>query len=308
MPLTEADFGIVQRFGRIHPETLDDIVDTTPTLENWSSIESIIDDMMFVTRTMAAAYDSAIFSVNRYRRKDPNAMDLPIGAAIGDPSTGLFYQGAAQDKELNDPAAHAEVMAMRNFARLTMQHLIPDDPEVDEDEAVAELARRTQLTGLTLASTLEPCPACLDELHAVGISRVVFGASRRELEESNIMKVHNLKAPDIVRTGRETGLYPFEFFKFPHPAVQAACMEIFGTFARDLETERVVFEPDIIGDSATRYGRFALLMDEQRNPIPINPDAPKRQLPEAVALYDEFLSVTDSFGGYSGVRRFDFTE
>lgn len=272
MSISRTDFELVERFGNIHPDTLDGIVDSDPTLASWSSIPGIIDDMSFVTRTMAAAYDAAVYSLGRHKRGDPNAVDLPVGAAIGDPSSGTFYQGFAQDKELDDSTAHAEVMALRHFKRVKSQ---------------------SGLGGLTLAATFEPCPACLGELEDSGVSRVVFGASRSELENSSILKPHNLKAPDIIRKGRETGRYLFEFFKFPHPAIQAACIEIFASFDRNVDTEKVVFDDNFT--RATRYNLFADRLNDQRSPAPSGPDAPRRPQQEIVAMYDGFLEVTDSF-------------
>jgi tRNA(Arg) A34 adenosine deaminase TadA len=264
----------LHRFNGIDESVKTGIVDTSPTLEAWASIRPILEDRMFLTKVMAAAYDASVYSLNRYRRGDPNAMDLPIGAAIGDPTTGLFYVGFASDKELDDPLAHAEVMAIRHYK---------------------DLNPTTQLGGLSLASTLEPCPSCLKEIHESGfISRVTYGASREKLEDSDIMKRHKLKASDLVRNGRLNGLYPFEFFQFPDGMIQTAVLEIFASFTRDVDTEKVAFDPRF--SQATRCNLFSTRVDETRTPKHQEPEHARHQPPEDWALYDHFLEVLDSFG------------
>ncbi len=292
--LSSETIDIVRRFGGSVPEDIfNDIVDTGPTLDNWSNIKPYIDDMVFVTKVMATAYDAAVYSLGRHRQNDPNALDLPIGAAIGDPVQGLFYGGFAQDKELDDNSAHAEVMAMCHYLELYHgEDIVPKS-----------------LGGLTLATTLEPCPNCLDHLEASGISRVVYGASRVELEDSEILKRHHLKAPDIVRQARKRrGGYPFEFFKFPHSAIQSATIEIFSSFNRDLQTEKVVFDRDF--SHSTRYNTFATDLDQDRSPI-IGTDEERlekretqpKQQSEDEALLSNFLAVIDSYAGKPGVNK-----
>jgi tRNA(Arg) A34 adenosine deaminase TadA len=274
MQISQDALGLVQRFGSIHPEVADEIVDAGPTLENWANIRPTLQDMRFVVMTMACAYDAAVYSVQRHRRPETStqAKDLPIGAAIGDPN-GQFYSGYAQDNELADKAAHAEVIAIRHFRQLRVGE---------------------SLAGLTLATTLEPCPACLEELDDSGISRVVYGASRAELEKSALLKRHGLQAPDIVREGRQDGKYNFEIFKFPNPAVQAACVEILASFQRDTDTGVTYFDPDTT--SATRYNRYEADLAVDRNPNPLD-EYRRRQLDEGEAILTQFVEVVDSFNG-----------
>lgn len=228
-------------FGRHDPTMFESVVDTSPTLDNWSNVPQILADMDFVMGTLAAAYDGALYLVSKYKRGDEDALDIPIGAAIGNPATGQIFVGVAQDKRLGNPRAHAEVMAIDNARRLGIE-----------------------IGGLTIASTVEPCPACLDTIHGVGLKRVAYGASREDLESILLVKPHELKAPDIVRAGRAAeNRFGFEFFQVPNRAVRAACLEIFDGFSRDTQTGVMTFDPEAA--RRTRYTRFLQLVNEDRS-------------------------------------------
>ncbi len=82
--------------------------------------------------------------------------EAPIGAVVVDPATGAVIAAAGNSPiGLNDPTAHAEILALREAA-----------------------ARRGnyRLTGLTLVVTLEPCPMCAGAISHARIGRVVYGA------------------------------------------------------------------------------------------------------------------------------------
>ncbi len=81
--------------------------------------------------------------------------DVPVGAVIVSESGEIVARGRNQKEQLADPTAHAEVMAIREAAKL------PGD---------------WRLTGFTLVVTLEPCVMCAGAIQAARISRVVFGA------------------------------------------------------------------------------------------------------------------------------------
>ncbi len=80
--------------------------------------------------------------------------DVPVGAiCVFD---GQIVGRGHNRRELDgDPAAHAEVLALQNAARVLGRH---------------------QLDGVTLYVSLEPCPMCAGALWLSRVSRLVFGA------------------------------------------------------------------------------------------------------------------------------------
>lgn len=80
----------------------------------------------------------------------------PFGAAVFDNKGELVIAEHNRVKELNDPSAHAEVMAIRS----TCSHL-----------------GRRDLSGYWMFATCEPCPMCSAAIVFAGIRHVVFGAS-----------------------------------------------------------------------------------------------------------------------------------
>lgn len=254
---------VIEHLGQIDPTMLEGVVDTSPSLESWASVRPTLADMDFVMTTMAAAYDAAVYSVGRHARGDVAILDLPIGAAVGDPE-GSYYQGFANDKESGDPDRHAEVMAMDHAEEMGVT-----------------------LGGLTLSTTVEPCPSCLGHIEDRGISRVVYGASRKELEVIGIVKPHGLKAPELVKRERIlSGGYSFEFFQIPNRAVQVSCMELFVPYQRNPQTEVVVFDRSRVG--STRFSSFAHEMDE-------TPREGMEQPPEKAKLVNRFSDVLAGF-------------
>jgi tRNA(Arg) A34 adenosine deaminase TadA len=84
------------------------------------------------------------------------AGEAPIGAVVVDPGTGEIVAAAANAPiALNDPTAHAEILALR---------------------AAAAARGNYRLTGLTLYVTLEPCAMCAGAISHARIGRVVYGA------------------------------------------------------------------------------------------------------------------------------------
>ena len=82
--------------------------------------------------------------------------EAPIGAVVVDPATGEVIARASNAPiALNDPSAHAEILALR---------------------AAAETLGNYRLTGLTLVVTLEPCAMCAGAISHARIGRLVFGA------------------------------------------------------------------------------------------------------------------------------------
>lgn len=82
--------------------------------------------------------------------------DVPIGAVVVD-ADGVELARAANAREaLGDPTAHAEILALREAARVH--------------------GDGWRLEGATLAVTVEPCTMCAGALVMARVSRVVFGA------------------------------------------------------------------------------------------------------------------------------------
>jgi tRNA(adenine34) deaminase len=83
------------------------------------------------------------------------AGEVPVGAVVLDAS-GTIIASAHNEREASrDPTAHAEVLALRR--------------------AGAAL-RSWQLSGCTLAVTLEPCTMCAGAVVLARVERLVFGA------------------------------------------------------------------------------------------------------------------------------------
>ncbi len=82
------------------------------------------------------------------------ADDVPIGAVIADASGAVIAVGRNEREVTGDPTAHAEIVALR---------------------AAATVAGSWNLTGMTMAVTVEPCTMCAGALVAARIERVIFG-------------------------------------------------------------------------------------------------------------------------------------
>ncbi len=81
--------------------------------------------------------------------------DVPIGAAILDGNGEVIASASNNREAMNDPAGHAEIVAIR--------------------EAAAKLGD-WRLTDCTLVVTLEPCVMCAGAIQAARIPKVIFGA------------------------------------------------------------------------------------------------------------------------------------
>jgi len=81
--------------------------------------------------------------------------EVPVGAVIVGKDGQLLAEAANAPIRLNDPTAHAEILALRQ---------------------AASNANCYRLDGATLYCTLEPCPMCAGALVHSRISRLVFGA------------------------------------------------------------------------------------------------------------------------------------
>lgn len=82
--------------------------------------------------------------------------EVPVGAVVVDPGGALVARAGNRTRELHDPTAHAEVLALR--------------------AACAE-AGSERLIGHSLYVTLEPCAMCAAAISAARIDKLFYGAS-----------------------------------------------------------------------------------------------------------------------------------
>ena len=82
--------------------------------------------------------------------------EVPVGAVIVDAEGQIIAEAANAPIRLNDPTAHAEVLALR---------------------AACDAVGNYRLPGHTLYVTLEPCTMCATAISFARIERVVYGAT-----------------------------------------------------------------------------------------------------------------------------------
>lgn len=81
--------------------------------------------------------------------------EVPVGAVIVDTSGQVVAQAGNRTRELHDPTAHAEILAIRS---------------------ACIAAGTDRLAGHDLYVTLEPCPMCAAAISNARIARLYFGA------------------------------------------------------------------------------------------------------------------------------------
>ncbi|MBU9696690.1 nucleoside deaminase [Rhodobacteraceae bacterium HSP-20] len=82
--------------------------------------------------------------------------EVPVGAVVVAPSGAVVARAGNRTRELNDPTAHAEILAIR---------------------AACAAAGSERLAGHDLYVTLEPCPMCAAAISAARIGRLYYGAA-----------------------------------------------------------------------------------------------------------------------------------
>ncbi len=82
--------------------------------------------------------------------------EVPVGAVITDPAGRVVARAGNRTRELNDPTAHAEMLALR---------------------AACAAAGSERLAGHALWVTLEPCPMCAAAIGFARIARLYYGAA-----------------------------------------------------------------------------------------------------------------------------------
>ncbi|MBS8228262.1 nucleoside deaminase [Vannielia litorea] len=81
--------------------------------------------------------------------------EVPVGAVLVAPGGEVVARAGNRTRELHDPSAHAEMLAIR---------------------AACAAAGSERLPGHVLYVTLEPCAMCAAAIAAARIARVVYGA------------------------------------------------------------------------------------------------------------------------------------
>ncbi len=82
--------------------------------------------------------------------------EVPVGAVVIAPGGQIVARAGNRTRELNDPTAHAEILALR---------------------AACAAAGSERLPGHDLYVTLEPCPMCAAAMSNARIERVYYGAA-----------------------------------------------------------------------------------------------------------------------------------
>lgn len=82
--------------------------------------------------------------------------EVPVGAVLIAPDGRLLARAGNRTRELSDPTAHAEILAIRAACAATGQERLP---------------------GCDLYVTLEPCPMCATAISAARIARLYYGAA-----------------------------------------------------------------------------------------------------------------------------------
>ncbi len=82
--------------------------------------------------------------------------EVPIGAVLADAEGRVLARAGNRTRELTDPTAHAEMLAIREACRVLGSE---------------------RLEGADLYVTLEPCPMCASAISFARIRRLYFGAA-----------------------------------------------------------------------------------------------------------------------------------
>lgn len=108
-----------------------------------------------LTLEISAADSDAVGLALDVARGAVGGADVPIGAVLLSPSGAALATAHNAREATADPTAHAEVLVLR---------------------AAGAALGSWQLTGCTLAITLEPCTMCAGAIVLARVARVVFGA------------------------------------------------------------------------------------------------------------------------------------
>jgi tRNA(adenine34) deaminase len=81
--------------------------------------------------------------------------EVPVGAVVVDPAGAIVARAHNQPVSLNDPSAHAEILALRQAGMFYKNY---------------------RIEGATLVVTIEPCLMCIGAAVHARVARLVFGA------------------------------------------------------------------------------------------------------------------------------------
>ena len=127
--------------------------------------------------------------------------EVPVGACVVDQSGNVVSSASNRTRELNDPSAHAEVLAIR--------------------QACSEL-KTERLEGASLYVTLEPCAMCAGLIAASRIARLYIGAS--DPKSGGVM--HGAKVFSHAQSHHTPEIYD--------GICEAECAELLRQFFKDL--------------------------------------------------------------------------
>ena len=132
-------------------------------------------------------------------RQGESQGEVPVGAVVVSAAGEILGRGFNSPVAMNDPTAHAEIVALRQAARRTGNY---------------------RLEGCTLYATLEPCPMCAGAAVHARITRLVFGSrdlrfggvrSKFQLADSDLLN-HQIQITEGVRAAECVALLQ-EFFR-----------------------------------------------------------------------------------------------
>jgi len=81
--------------------------------------------------------------------------EVPVGALVIGQSNEVLARDHNRCISLNDPTAHAEILVIRQAAKLLENY---------------------RLNGMTMVVTIEPCPMCMGAIISARLDMLVFGA------------------------------------------------------------------------------------------------------------------------------------
>lgn len=131
--------------------------------------------------------------------------EIPVGAVIVSQQQ-VIGRGFNAPISLNDPTAHAEIVALREACHNLQNYRLPDDA--------------------VLYVTLEPCTMCVGALVHARVSRVVFGTT--EPKAGSLVSARKLF---------ETGYYN-HVFSFEAGCMQQQCSEQLSIFFKQRREQK----------------------------------------------------------------------